>query len=45
MVDPKDADNSPVLPNLGALNLMDPEEGEKNDRMGFIRKVYGILSA
>ena len=28
------------------MNLMDdPEDGEKNDRMGFIRKVYGILAA
>ena len=35
-------DNEPVQPNL---NVLSPEDGEKSDRQGFIRKVYAILSA
>ena len=45
MVEDKYDDNEPVLPNLVSMGLMDADEGDKNDRQGFIRKVYGILSA
>ena len=34
-------DLNAVVPSM---MLEDPECGEKDDRMGFIRKVYGILS-
>lgn len=27
------------------MNILSPDDGEKSDRQGFIRKVYAILSA
>ena len=33
----------PVMPN--PLSMLSPDDGEKTDRMGFIRKVFGILAA
>ena len=42
--EPKYDDNEPINPTRMAMSMLDPEEGEKNDRIGFIRKVYGILS-
>ena len=46
MVEEKYGDDMAVQPNLRAmgLSMLDPDEGDKNDRMGFIRKVYGILA-
>ena len=36
--DDDDENNSPVV------NMLDADEGDKEDRMGFIKKVYAILS-
>lgn len=36
--------NVPAPAQMSSIGIFEPEEGEKSDRMGFIRKVYGILS-
>ena len=38
-----DDERNPIMG--GASSMLSPSEGEKSDRMGFIRKVYGILGA
>ena len=51
MVEPKDEESKINYQQLSTeiespveRGILDPEDGEKGDRMGFIRKVYGILS-
>ena len=37
-------ENLPMNLTKMASQMLDPDQGDKSDRMGFIRKVYGILS-
>ena len=45
MVEPKGEEKKVTYLSLPIeRGILNPEDGEKSDRMGFIRKVYGILS-
>ena len=44
MVEKRDGDDNDENRAVTRSNMLSPEEGEKSDRMGFIRKVYGILA-